>query len=415
MSDRESSYFKTVLAAGVVAVGSGALFAIVVAFVHGVAGLLLATVAGLAAAEGGVVAACGLLAIHRTRRDAAGSLDLFLSLNRRRAADALEAGSPRSWIRRSLGRVALGHEFLVGDPVEVRPLHEIQATLDARGELDGMPFMPEMVRMCGARGRVYRCADKIYDYGRTKRMRRLEDCVVLIGMRCDGAAHGGCEAGCLYIWKTRWLRRLSAEQQAAATARHSGGASLPATTALSNASPVDRFVCQFTQLQNATRPFAPIDVRKGLRPLIAGNVTLMAFGVALATRWFNVVQTWRGGVGYPLVQPGQKTDTANPPPATLVAGDTVTVRPLAEIESTLNRSGKNRGLWFDGDMVRHCGRCYRVRNRVNRIIDVTTGRMLEMKTPCIVLDGVECSGEFQEIGAQHELLYWRESWLRKHP
>lgn len=414
MSGPESSYLKTVLIAGVVAVGSSALLAVAFVFLHGLPALLLADVAGLVGAAAGVVAACGLLAIHRTRRNAAGSLDLFQSFNRRRAAGALEARSPRWWIRRFLGRVALGHDFLVGDPVEVRPLHEIQATLDARGELDGMPFMPEMARLCGTRGRVYRCADKVYDYGRTKRMRRLEDCVELIGLRCDGAAHGGCEAGCLYIWKTRWLRRLGAEPRAEGPVRESSVNARPASSS-AESPPGARFVCQFTQLHDATRPFAPWDLRKDLRPLIAGNVTLRAFGVALATRWFNAVQTWRGGTCYPAVQPAQKSVAADPPPAALVPGDTVTVRPLAEIESTLNCSGKNRGLWFDGDMVRHCGRSYSVQGRVNRIIDVTTGQLLEMKNPCIVLDGVECSGEFQYFGTQHEPLYWRESWLRKNP
>ena len=32
-----------------------------------------------------------------------------------------------------------------GDQVEVRPAAEILATLDDRGTLDSMPFMPEMV------------------------------------------------------------------------------------------------------------------------------------------------------------------------------------------------------------------------------------------------------------------------------
>jgi hypothetical protein len=30
-----------------------------------------------------------------------------------------------------------------------------------------------------------------------------------------------------------------------------------------------------------------------------------------------------------------------------------------------------------------------------------------------VLEGVDCSGEFQYFGAQHEYIYWREAWLTK--
>ena len=42
-----------------------------------------------------------------------------------------------------------GKPLRPGDVVEVRPAAEILATLDADGALDGMPFMPEMARVCG--------------------------------------------------------------------------------------------------------------------------------------------------------------------------------------------------------------------------------------------------------------------------
>ena len=44
----------------------------------------------------------------------------------------------------------------VGDWVEVRSKEEILRTLDASGQLDGMPFMPEMVRFCGKRSQVHK-------------------------------------------------------------------------------------------------------------------------------------------------------------------------------------------------------------------------------------------------------------------
>jgi hypothetical protein len=94
-------------------------------------------------------------------------------------------------------------------------------------------------------------------------------------------------------------------------------------------------------------------------------------------------------------------------------GDLVTVRPLEQIVPTLNRDSKNRGLWFDVEMIKHCGQQYRVQGRVERIIDAATGRLLEMKSPCIVLENADCSGEFQCFGAQHEYLYWRDVWLAK--
>src|SRR5690242_3042732 len=47
--------------------------------------------------------------------------------------------------------------------VEVRSRREILATLDQRGRLDGMPFMPEMFQYCGKRFRVFKRADKTCD------------------------------------------------------------------------------------------------------------------------------------------------------------------------------------------------------------------------------------------------------------
>jgi hypothetical protein len=48
-----------------------------------------------------------------------------------------------------------------GEEVDVRSLAEIRATLDERGTLDGMPFMPEMARFAGRRARVWRRADRV--------------------------------------------------------------------------------------------------------------------------------------------------------------------------------------------------------------------------------------------------------------
>jgi hypothetical protein len=45
----------------------------------------------------------------------------------------------------------------------VRDAAEILATLDEHATLDGLPFMPEMLRFCGRSFRVHRRADKTCD------------------------------------------------------------------------------------------------------------------------------------------------------------------------------------------------------------------------------------------------------------
>src|SRR5262245_36900321 len=98
--------------------------------------------------------------------------------------------------------------FLPGDLVEVRSVDEILSTLDERGTLDNLPFMPEMLSFCGRQFRVSRQAFKTCVDDRE--MRQLEDAVFLEDVRCDGANHAGCARACLIFWKTAWLKRAGA-------------------------------------------------------------------------------------------------------------------------------------------------------------------------------------------------------------
>jgi hypothetical protein len=38
-----------------------------------------------------------------------------------------------------------------------------------------------------------------------------------------------------------------------------------------------------------------------------------------------------------------------------------------------------------------------------------------MKEPCVVLDGIQGSGEFLRFCPQEDLIYWREPWLTPLP
>ena len=92
------------------------------------------------------------------------------------------------------------------------------------------------------------------------------------------------------------------------------------------------------------------------------------------------------------------------------------VRPPTEIATTLDEEGMNRGLSFDREMMPYCGRAFRVKDRVQQIIDDKTGRMLKIPKDCIVLDGPVCSGE-RSAGrwfCPREIYpFWREAWLER--
>ena len=392
--------------AGAVALAAGGALAASAAGPLALSGVALAVAALLPLA----VAGSGAIVLHRVGRVERGETDLFLQCNEPRLEASLDRpdGFRAGALRRVAARTMLGHDYLVGDEVEIKSLEEIQATLDENGCLGGMPFMPEMVAFCGRRGRVFRSVDKIYDYGRTRGMRRLPGCVLVSGLRCDGEPHGGCQARCYAIWRTEWLRRPGEARSAAGQGRVAP-ARVPSKAP--DGTPRERYFCQYTELHAASTPLGVWGIGKELRPLVAGNVTLKTWIVGLATRLFNRVQVLRGGAGFPD-RPRLK-GLAPIEPTPLVPGDRVTVRSIIEIESTLNDKGKHRGLWFDPDQIKHCGKPRTVIARVDQIIDDAWGQMLTMKTPCILLEGVDYSGETLSFSAQHDLYFWREHWLVK--
>jgi hypothetical protein len=100
----------------------------------------------------------------------------------------------------------------------------------------------------------------------------------------------------------------------------------------------------------------------------------------------------------------------------LQPGDWVQVKSRAEIAETLSTEGRTRGLWFDREMLPYCGGVYRVRRRVHRIIHEETGRMIELKTDCVSLDGVVCQGErslAKWFCPRRIIVFWRECWLSR--
>jgi hypothetical protein len=108
-------------------------------------------IAGLLGATAFIFFAAGLVVVYRQHVCESGETDLFLRLGRSRREDGLESSGdpPAHLLRRALAKWLLGHDFLVGDPVEVLSLAEIKTTLDERGMCDGVPFMPEMARFAG--------------------------------------------------------------------------------------------------------------------------------------------------------------------------------------------------------------------------------------------------------------------------
>lgn len=331
-----------------------------------------------------------------------------------------------------------------GDWVEVRSEAEILATLDDNGELDRLPFMPEMLKYCGQRFQVFRSAHKTCDTVHKTGGRRMANAVHLSELRCDGSAHGNCQADCLFFWKEAWLKPV--ESEASAPGAHAPRPATPRCTKetlfartvvpdSSDGGTGPTYSCQTTRLPDATTPLQWWDVRQYWQDYRSGNVGLgriaasflysryvalsrAGVGLGRPMRWlYDKFQAMRNGVPFPRrsgsIPEGQPTPAVT---LNLQPGEVVRVKKYDEILATLDETNRNRGLYFDCEEVPFCGGEYRVKSRVFRIINERTGKMMEMKTPSVILDGVYCQARYSDkrlFCPRSISPMWREIWLER--
>jgi hypothetical protein len=328
-----------------------------------------------------------------------------------------------------------------GDWVEVRSKEEILRTLDKEGRLDGLPFMPQMFNYCGQRFRVqanaYKTCDTVSgDYGGL----HLPDAVHL-DIRCDGLAHGGCQAGCLLFWRNAWLKPIG-DADAARALAHSRAddgcteADVRRAVQHQGADGETIYSCQATELLNYTRPLKWWDARQYVEAYTSGNRTLPQVGrglwyllyyygtLAFSDRWgrparwlYNKFQAVTGGIPFPRatgkIPAGQFTPRDD---LGLKPGDLVRVKSHEEIRATLDTRSYNRGLYFDAELVPYCGKVFRVGACVERFVDERSGRMRWMKTPAVILDGVVCKSLYsgRRMFCPRAIHLWcREIWLER--
>lgn len=333
-------------------------------------------------------------------------------------------------------------QLSVGDWVEVRSKAEILKTLDKDGKIDGLPFMPELFAYCGKRFRVFKRAHKTCDTVNDYKGRKMKDAVHLDDLRCDGSAHGGCQAGCLIFWKLEWLKPVAdgtspapaSNGTPASTATGCTEADVTAATKI-NGGP--NYACQCTLLPAATEPLPWWSPGQYVEDLTSGNIGLLRWcrgmfymgykGLANAGIGVGKFMFWlydatikiRGGFPYPrqkgVIPFGQRTPGAE---LKLQEGEWVRVRSYKDILATLDDHNKNRGLYFDAEMVPYCGRTFKVLKSVTKIVNEKTGAMQEFKTPCVILDGGVCEARYSECRLfcpRAIFAYWREIWLERVP
>lgn len=328
----------------------------------------------------------------------------------------------------------------------VRSKEEILATLDERGRLEELPFMPQMFRYCGQRYTVYKRAHKTCDTVNKTGGRTLRDGIHL-ELRCDGEAFDGCQADCLLFWKEAWLKPVAGEGATTGAEKGTPGRAVCTEemvqkgTVNPNQNPGEeiRYVCQATELPLFTTLLPWWDFRQYLEDYTSGNITLSRFfqgfiyaGFHLV--WKNVSRLWwglgerlvrvydrfqglTGGLPFPrkegMIPAGKATQSCD---LNLQPGELVRVKSYAEVLATLDSNNKNRGLYFDAEMVPFCGGTYRVRTRLHKFLDENSGKMITVKNAAIILEDVWCQARYSDCRLfcpRSIYPWWREIWLER--
>ena len=173
----------------------------------------------------------------------------------------------------------------------------------------------------------------------------------------------------------------------------------------------DRYFCQSTELVRATKPLSLMQrLRICLDDVRFGNV-----GVFEMIRLILLPLFWKTCHKYIIprhvVGPLTRTPLMK---LGLQPGELVEVKSKEEITQTLNNKGFNRGLRYDHGLNQFCGSRHHVRDRLDRMIIESTGKMVRLEGT-VTLEDSCCTCRKTALGGcpRKDLVYWREAWLKR--
>jgi hypothetical protein len=264
----------------------------------------------------------------------------------------------------------------------------------------------------------------------------MYDTVHLLDLRCDGEAHGECDATCLFFWKEAWLKKIQSHED------NTTSNYIFSTDTACNVEDIykatrnnkylreERYVCQATELLSASFPLHWWDIRQYIREHFYNHVNIIDMVklclIGALNFIFNIrglgrlLYIFTGSKHIPIMNTRLMLKGDTPTPLgvlNLKPGDIVQVKDVNDILVTLN-NWRNRGLAFDssGEMLKYCGKKMKVLKRVEKIIDESTGKMLTFKSPSIILEGAICCGHYsrdRQFCPRSTYSFWREIWLRR--
>jgi len=94
-------------------------------------------------------------------------------------------------------------------------------------------------------------------------------------------------------------------------------------------------------------------------------------------------------------------------------GDIVEVRSFEEIAPTLAADGTMEGLPFQPEMMKYCGGTFRVLRPVKKLVIEKANTGLRGIRNTVLLNGVNCDGQFHDNCNRYCFILWKESWLKR--
>jgi hypothetical protein len=173
--------------------------------------------------------------------------------------------------------------------------------------------------------------------------------------------------------------------------------------------PADSVDCQIGDLISSSKTYPRLFTRFYQ---LRSNLKEHGFFFTVRKAWSKVISGTAPAGPQSLDQPIQTGLETVGEVLRLQPGDLVEVKSEDEIRSTLDSTGKHRGLGFMPEMWEYCGQRGRVFKRVEKVCLENAPRTVRAMKNTVILEGAVCKGS--GIGCDRACFYfWREIWLRR--
>jgi hypothetical protein len=253
-----------------------------------------------------------------------------------------------------------------------------------------------MKKYCGTRHKVLKRINSMMVEG--VGVRGVTNTVILEGTVCYGE-YLGCTRTCLLLWKEKWLKEATGNTRSIPPQKEN-------IEGFSSSIKTNPF-CQATSYVKATFPTKRSPIKQYILRLQAQGPTVFLHRLLASLN--QKVESLMIGKGNLTLGDRTRTPTVT---LGLKPGEYVEVKSLNEIRATLDRRGRNRGLSFNLEMLKYCGKRYKVLKRVDKMVIEPTVTIRQIANT-VLLEDVTCDGQAHGDCPRMCYCLWREIWLKR--